>query len=56
MVDLASSSSSNQPALTDSPHPDDAENDATWTAGDFEIISADGVRFKVEGYHLYSCR
>jgi hypothetical protein len=31
-------------------------DDSTWTTGDFEIISADGVRFRIESYYLYANR
>lgn len=27
-----------------------------WTDGDFEIITADNVRFRVPSYHLFSAR
>ncbi|BEJ16639.1 hypothetical protein CspHIS471_0600400 [Cutaneotrichosporon sp. HIS471] len=30
------------------------EEDGTWTAGNFEIISSDRVRFKVQSYFLYA--
>jgi hypothetical protein len=29
---------------------------ATWVDGDFEVITSDGVRFRVPSYHLFSSR
>lgn len=34
----------------------DITNDKEWTKGDFELISADRVRFLVPSYHLLSAR
>lgn len=31
-------------------------DDVTWTSGDFEVITADNVRFLVPSYHLFSAR
>lgn len=32
------------------------EDDPTWTQGNAEIISSDGVRFRVHEHHLISAR
>lgn len=32
------------------------KDDDTWTDGDFEIISADNVRFRVPSYYLFASR
>jgi hypothetical protein len=32
------------------------KDDPTWKTGDFELISSDNVRFKVDAVHLCSAR
>lgn len=34
--------------------PGDVRSDTTWTEGDFELVSSDGVRFRVPSYHMYA--
>lgn len=38
------------------PRPQQAElrQDPAWTEGDFELVSADGVRFRVPSYYMYA--
>lgn len=31
-------------------------NHETWIDGDFEVIAADGVRFRVPSFHLFAAR
>lgn len=31
-------------------------NHETWIDGDFEVITADGVRFRVPSFHLFAAR
>ncbi len=35
-------------------HEDHIIDDEYWTDGDFEIITANGVRFRVPSYHLFA--
>jgi hypothetical protein len=42
---------------TTSPDPDTSiVDDKTWTDGDFEVITADEVCFRVPTFHLFSAR
>lgn len=32
----------------------EVKQDPAWTEGDFELVSADGVRFRVPSYYMYA--
>lgn len=49
---LPSRAASPQPRALAPPPADDA----MWREGDFELVSADNVRFRVQTYHLFSAR
>lgn len=42
-----------QCALPRQPHAE-LRQDPGWTEGDFELVSADGVRFRVPSYYMYA--
>lgn len=49
----------NNPTTSTSTHthvPDEITDHEDWTEGDFEVITADKVRFRVPSYHLFSAR
>jgi hypothetical protein len=43
-------------AASPPPSTDTIRDDDDWTDGDFEVITSDGVRFRVPSFHLFSAR